>query len=167
MGQGGKAARRQVALLGLAVLAVLPPCRLVAQTPDSLNVPHIPAVVHFGKWAALGGAVGLGVLSVQRHNDANTRYDALRSRCFDFPTGCEMVGGHYADPVDEALYQDTRRLDHQAARYLIGTEALFSASMAGFIWELMHRHGAPRNIPFSPRVEAGMRAAQVGLNLRF
>jgi hypothetical protein len=115
----------------------------------------------------LGGAVWSGVLSVQRHDDANTAYNALQSRCISLPAGCTLVGGSYTDPVDEALYQDTRRLDHQASRYLIGTEALFAASMGGFVWELMHRHAAPKNIPFAPRVEAGVTTTQIGLSVKF
>ena len=159
--------RGPLVLLTLALLTAGPPGRLTAQTPDSLTIPRVPPTIRYGKWLALGASVGSALLADQRHRDANAAYDALQARCDASPGGCIVSGGRYVDPVDEGLYQDTRRLDHQAARYLIGAEALFVASAAGFVWELMHHHDEPGNIPFAPRVERTDRATQVGLSVRF
>lgn len=143
------------------------PLRLCAQTPDSLNLPHVPAVVHYGKWATLAGSIYLGVTAQQRHADANDTYNALRASCNSTPTGCSLVSGRYSDPGNEVLYQETRRLDHQAARYLIGAEALFAASAAGFVWDLIESRPRQRNIPFHPRVEPTEGATRVSLTIRF
>ena len=151
-------------LLLLGVSASRP---LGAQTPDSLHLPRISPTVHYGKWLALGGATVFGVVAAGRHHDANRAYSTLRSRCDADPTGCQLVGGRYVDPVNEGLYQDTRRLDHQAARYLIGAETLFAGAAVGFVWELMHHQGEPRNIPFEPRVDRSNDRTQLGMTFRF
>ena len=172
--RGGRSHRRTVGRSRgrtLAILALLlcasAPVRLCAQTPDSLTIPRVPPTIRYGKWLALGASIGSALLADQRHRDANAAYDALQARCDATPSGCVVSGGRYVDPVDEGLYQDTRRLDHQAARYLIGAEALFVASAAGFVWELMHHHDEPRNIPFAPRVERTDRTTEVGVSVRF
>lgn len=126
-----------------------------------------PAPIRYGKWLALGGATAFGFLAASRHHDANAAYHTLQERCDTDPIGCLLSGGRYADPANEQLYQDTRRFDHQAARYLIGAEVLFAASATGFVWELMHRHAEPKNIPFAPRVERSNDRTQVGLSVTF
>ena len=164
----GAWARGRVTLtVAATVMCASAPARLCAQTPDSLAIPRVSPTVHYGKWLALAGAAGGAVLAEQRHQDANRAFATLRGRCDATPSGCALVGGQYADPVNEALYQDTRRLDHQAARYLTGAEVLFAASAAGFIWELMHRHSEPKNIPFAPRVERTGDRTQLGMSFRF
>ena len=144
--------------------SVSSPQRPSASAPQRLSAP---APIRYGKWLALGGSLAAAFLADQRHRDANAQYDALQSRCDAVPSGCVVSGGRYVDPVDEGLYQDTRRLDHQAARYLVGAEALFAASAAGFVWELMHHHDEPRNIPFAPRVERSADRVQLGMSVRF
>ena len=158
--------RVSIAAVSLAACAYAP-MRLCAQTPDSLAIPRVAPTIRYGKWLALGGSLAAAFLADQRHRDANAQYDALQSRCDATPSGCVVSGGRYVDPVDEGLYQDTRRLDHQAARYLVGAEALFAASAAGFVWELMHHHDEPRNIPFAPRVERSADRVQLGMSVRF
>ena len=116
---------------------------------------------------ALGGSVALGVLSQRRHSDADDTFDALQLSCDTTPTGCALVNGHYLDPGNERLYQDTRRLDHEATRYLIGAETLFAAAAAGFIWELFDHRSEPKNIPLAPRIEPGPHATRVSLTVRF
>ena len=149
------------------MLGVSAPRPLGAQTPDSLAIPRVSGTIRYGKWLALGGATAFGVLAADRHHDANAAYRTLQDRCDTDPTGCLLSGGTYVDPVNERLYQDTRRLDHQASRYLIGAEALFAAGATGFVWELMHHHTEPRNIPFEPRVERSNDVTQLGVNVRF
>jgi hypothetical protein len=156
----------------VAVLVLLltagPPGRLTAQVMDSVPKPHIPPLVHYGKWATLGASVALGAMAHAKNQDAEAIYGSLRRRCFDTPANC-LIGadGRYLDPGSEALYDRTTRLDHQAARLLIGAEVSFAASAVGFVWELMHRRDKTPTIPFEPRVEQTPTATKVGLNFRF
>lgn len=155
-----------VALLGS--ICAYAPTRLSAQTPDSINRPRIPPVVRYGKWVALGGAAALGFVAHSRNQDADARYQALRDRCFDDPTFCQVgPNGHYLDPVSERLYTDTRRLDREAARFLISAEVAVAATAVGFVWEVMHREDRPPTIPFQPRIEAGLTTTRVGLTFHF
>ncbi|MBW8773103.1 MAG: hypothetical protein JF590_07440, partial [Gemmatimonadetes bacterium] len=155
-------APRGVVALAVVLLAVGPPDRLTAQTPDSLRATRIPPAVHYGKWVALGGSAVLGVLAHSKNQDAEATYQSLKDRCFSNPANCLIGGdGRYLDASSEALYDRTRVLDHQAARLLIGAEASFIASAAGFVWELMHRQDRTPTIPFEPRVEQTPTATRV------
>ncbi|MEO6067929.1 MAG: hypothetical protein ABIQ41_08120 [Gemmatimonadales bacterium] len=130
--------------------------------------PSAPALVRYGKWVALGGAAGLGIMAHSRNQDAEATYQALQDRCDGLPTACTVgAGGPYTDPVSEGLYTETRRLDRQASRLLIGAEVALAASAVGFVWELMHRQDLPPKIPFEPRVDAGISATRVGVTVRF
>ena len=145
-----------------------PPDRLTAQVVDTVPKLHIPPVVHYGKWVALGSSVVLGVMAHSRNQDAEATYQSLRDRCFATPVSC-LIGtdGRYLDPGSEGLYTETRRLDRQASRLLIGTEVTFVASAVGFVWELMHRKDTTPTIPFEPRVEQTSTATRVGVSFRF
>lgn len=147
------------------------PVRQSGEPSDTAPAPQrrsAPALVHYGKWAALGGSVVFGVLAHSRNQDAEATYQSLRDRCFADPVSC-LTGtdGRYLDPASEGLYTETRRLDRQASRLLIGAEVTFVASAAGFLWELMHRKDRTPTIPFEPRVEAGSTATRVGVTVRF
>lgn len=157
-----------LAAFGIMVLCACGPVRLCAQAPDTIPKPHIPPAVHYGKWVALGGSVVFGVMAHSRNQDAEATYRSLQDRCFDDPVSC-LIGpdGRYLDPATEGLYTETRRLDRQASRLLIGAEVTFVASAAGFIWELMHRKDQTPTIPFEPRVEQTPTATKVGLTFRF
>ena len=163
----GRAARCLTAFLVIVTFCAPAPLRLSAQTPDSLTIPRVAPAIRYGKWVALGGAVGLGVLAARKHDDANTAYNTLRARCDATPEGCLLSGGTYVDPVNEALYQRTRRLDHQAARCLVGTETLSATAALGFLWELYHHTGAPKNIPFDLQVAPGATSTRVTVALSF
>ena len=165
-------------MLILTVSACLAPSYLNAQASadplirpsaiDTVPKQPVPGYIHYGKWAALGGSVVLGVLAHSKNADAEATYQSLRQRCFDTPVDC-LVGadGRYLDVSSEALYDRTRVLDHQASRLLIGAEVSFVASAAGFVWELMHRKDQTPTIPFEPRVEQTPTATRVGLTFRF
>ena len=150
---------------------------LHCQTQDSIRIESAapqrpsaaaPALVRYGKWVALGGAFALGYQANQLHQDANDSYQALRDRCFEVPSACILTpGGRYADPVSERLFADTHDNDRRAARYLIAAEVSFAAAAAGFIWELLQREDRTPNIPFEPRVDAGMTSTRIGITVRF
>jgi hypothetical protein len=152
----------------VALFCAAAPLRLCAQSLDTIPKPRIPAYVRYGKWVALGAAAGLGATAYSRNQDAETTYETLRQRCFATPLACMLASnGTYTDPQNEALYDKTRTLDHQAARYLIGAELTFAGAAVGFVWELTHRHDKPHTIPFEPRVEQTSTATHLGLSVRF
>jgi hypothetical protein len=152
----------------VVLLTAGPPGRLTAQATDSLLTPRIPPVVHYGKWVALGGSMAFGVLAHSKNHDSEATYQSLKDRCFSAPANCLIGGdGRYVDPTSEGLYQQTRTLDRQASRLLIGAEVSFVASAAGFVWELMHRKDKTPTIPFEPRVETGPTSTRVSLTVRF
>ena len=161
----------RAALSGAFWVVLLCACatvRLCAQTLDTVPKPRVSSTVRYGKWLALGGAVALGVRANARHQEAEDTYQALRDRCFAIPSACsQFPDGHYIDPVSERMYAQTRTLDREASRYLIGAEVSFALAAAGFIWELMHREDRTPNIPFEPRVEAGATSTRIGLSVRF
>ena len=150
------------------LVCVSAPLRLCAQTIDTVPKPRVPSFVHYGKWVALGGAFALGYQANRLHQDANDSYQTLRTRCFEVAGSCnQFPDGRYADPVSEQLYRDTRDRDHQAARYLLGAEVSFAAAATGFVWELLMREDRTPNIPFEPRVDAGLTSSRIGVMVRF
>lgn len=165
---GAWARGRMTAIAILAATCAYAPARLCAQALDTIPKPRVPSLVRYGKWVALGGAAALGFVAHSRNQDAEARYQALRDRCFDDPTFCQVgPNGHYLDPVSERLYTDTRRLDREAARFLISAEVAVAATAVGFVWEVMHREDRPPTIPFQPRIEAGLTTTRVGLTFHF
>lgn len=157
--------------LGAQAPTALAPLRGSNALPDTTTPPQrrsASAFVHYGKWAALGGSVVFGVMAHSRNQDAEATYQSLRQRCFDSPVSC-LTGtdGRYLDAASEELYTETRRLDRQASRLLVGAEVTFVASAVGFVWELMHRKDRTPTIPFEPRVEQTPTATKVGLTFRF
>lgn len=159
---------RRIVVAALSFLCAAAPLRLSAQTIDTVPKPHVPSAVRYGKWLALGGAAVLGTMAHARNQDAEDNYQALRDRCFEVPNSCALdPNGQYVDPVSEGFYTETQRLDRQASRLLIGAEVALAATAVGFVWELLHRKDETPNIPFEPRVEAGMTATRVGVVVRF
>jgi hypothetical protein len=135
--------------------------------PASLR-PVVPTVVRVGKWATLAGSVLFGVAAYNAHQDAEATYDELRERCRTVDFSCLLDERNtYLDPVSEGLYDASQQADRRAARYLIGSEVLFVATAAGFIWELTHRREEPENIPFVPRVTQSRHETRVTWSLVF
>jgi hypothetical protein len=142
-----------------------------AQIVDAGTPPQrrgAPAVVRVGKWASLAGSALFGLAAYNAHQDAEASYDALRDRCRAVTFSCLLDANNtYVDPVSERLYTDSRDADRRAARYLIGSEVLFVATAAGFIWELTHREERPENIPYLPRVTQSRSETRVSWSLSF
>jgi hypothetical protein len=165
--QGGKAARRQVASALFALLAILPSCQLASQTLDTVP-KRTSFVIRYGKWAAVGASIGLGLLARDRNIQAEAAYDELNDRCFDVPESCITgPGGGYLDPVSERLYRNTVAYDKQASQFLIAAEVTFVVSVALFVYDLTGRQDRPPNIPFEPNVEYTPTATRVSLTLKF
>ena len=145
------------------LLAVLPTCRLASQTLDTVP-KRTSFVIRYGKWAALGSSIGLGLLARDRNIQAEAAYDELNDRCFQVPESCiPGPGGGYLDPVSERLYRNTVAYDKQASQYLIAAEVVFVVTVGLFVYDITGRRDRPDNIPFEPRVEYTPRGTKVGV----
>lgn len=166
---GGGALRR---CLAVGLLLGLTQARdALAQSFEDGAPPQrrsVPAPVRIGKWATLAGSVFLGISAYNAHQDAESSYDALLDRCRTVEFACLLdENNRYLDPASERLYDDSQGADRRAARYLIGSEVLFVATAAGFIWELTRREEKPENIPFVPRITQSRSETRVAWTLRF
>ena len=164
----GQGAARRLGIVLVLVASALHTGPLAGQVVDTVPKPHVPAVVHYGKWVALAGVVALGAGAKVNNDRAEESYDDLQAYCINSPASCVVgPGGGYIDPAAEALYDETTMYDRRAGRYLIAAEVTFAAAVAGFVWELIDRKENPKTIPFEPRVEYTPVATKVGVSVRF
>ena len=113
------------ALLLVCGVAIGAPTLALAQHPG----PGVPGdratwrrgVVHYGKWVAAAGAVGLTALAIKEHRYSTREWDQLlaicRARSTDCATGSD---GRYLDYQAELHYEKAIYYDHRARRRLIG-----------------------------------------------
>ena len=143
---------------------------LLAATPTLVSAQGSPPLVKYGKWAVLAASVGLNLLAADAHNDANRAFDQVEARCAT-PNNlrCDVDdAGVYIDPVTEGLFQETRRLDDRAERWLIAGEAALLGATALFIWELTRsKESPPDNEPFAPIVQEFSHGIGLGVEIRF
>ena len=163
----GTQGRRTFLGLALVLVCVSAPLRLCAQTIDTVP-KRTSFIIRYGKWAALGSAIGLGLKARDRNALAEAAYDELNDRCFDVPESCITAhNGRYLDHTSEVLYGRTVAYDKQASQYLIAAEVTFVVSVALFVYDLTDRQDRPPNIPFAPSVEYTPRGTNVGVAFRF
>ncbi len=152
--------RRAPALLLAALCALATPAR--AQDRAAPRRPS--ALVHYGKWAALGLAAGFTYLGATTHDRADRDYGDLLAYCRDSgpcPIGAD---GRYTNATAEDLYIRVRDGDRKARAWLIGGQVALLTGAAFFIVELKHGR-EPRNIPFAPYVAAGRLRTRIGLQV--
>lgn len=141
---------------------------LAAQEPAPA---HSSWLVHYGKWAAAGAAVGFAAFGIREHGYAQTQWNALIDICRNNNASCEIgANGRYVDPAAEYRYQNTITFDHRARRWLIGAQAALLSAAALFIADLQHHDTEPGNIPFHPlSIEATPTpgGARLGLRIAF
>jgi hypothetical protein len=125
---------------------------------------HSPALVRYGKWAALGLAAGLTGLGATTHNRADRDYTALLDYCRG--SGPCPIGpdGRYSDPTAEGLYVRVRDADRLARSWLVSGQFALVASAVLFVVDLK-RGKEPKNIPYSGYVAAGRYGALVGVQV--
>jgi hypothetical protein len=141
---------------------------LAAQWADSAWTRGTPFAVKYGKWAALAGAVGMGLKASAAHHDADRAFNRLRGYCDADPTRCDQrTGGAYTDPVAERYYQTALRHDRHARGWLLGGEGAVLVSAGLFVWELTRPKQPPKNIPFEPTVTHDGKRTNVGVSLAF
>jgi hypothetical protein len=153
------------ARLRVCTLLVTACCTLAAGANAQAPAPEparAPALVHYGKWAALGLAAGLTILGARTHDRADRDYTALLSYCRGSGPCPIAADGRYADPAAEALYQRVRAGDRAAGSWLIGGEVALAGGAVLFVMELLRKKG-PENIPYSPYIVAGRFGTRVGL----
>ncbi len=158
---------RRAALLLLALL--LPVLPLAAQTPaDSVFARHSPALVHYGKWAVLAAAVGMGLKAGSAHHAADRSFRQLQRYCAANDFNCsQRPDGSYYDQVAEGYYQDALAGDRHARGWLLGGEAALLGAAGLFVWELTRPKGPPDNIPFEPKISVVGPATHLGVAFRF
>jgi len=105
-------------------------------------------VVHYGKWVAVAGAIGLTALAVREHNASTREWDQLlaicRTRSSDCATGSD---GRYLDYPAELHYEKAIYYDHRARRRLIGGQLSLLTAAVLFLADL-HPGRGPGNLPF-------------------
>lgn len=124
-----------------------------------------PAPVKYGKWAVLATSIGLNILAADAHRDADRVFEEIEARCETDPSLCGVAGGSYVDPVNEALYQETLRLDRRSRTFLVTGEAAFLGAAALFIWEFARPKSPPDNVPFEPEVSVRNGVTRLGLRV--
>ena len=146
--------------------AALTPTVALAQAPDSTAYPSSPALVKYGKWVLLAGALGMGYQAMQSHHDADDAFGQLETYCFDDSTRCDRApSGKYLDPTSESYYQRSLSYDRKSRGWLIGGEVALLGAAGMFIWELSRPKRPNPNIPFEPTV--GFRGARTEFGVRF
>ena len=150
---------RVCTLLVTAGFALAPGVSAQGPAPEPARAP---ALVHYGKWAALGLAAGFTILGARTHDRADRDFSALLRYCSG-STPCPLgADGRYADPAAEAIYQRVRAGDRAAGSWLVGGEVALAGGAVLFVMELMRKTG-PENIPYSPYIVAGRFGTQVGV----
>lgn len=142
------------ALLLVCVLATGAPTLAPAQDhgpgvpPPGERGPWRHAVVHYGKWVAAAGAVGLTVLAVQQHDLSAREWDQLLAICRANNSHCATgADGRYLDYLAEFRYERAIYYDHRARRRLIGGQLSLLTAAALFLADLRPGKG-PGNIPY-------------------
>jgi hypothetical protein len=129
--------------------------------------PRAPFLVRYGKWAALGAAIGFGALSRDAHQSADAAFSRLEDYCFADLQRCKTnKRGEYLDPVSEHYYQQSVSRDQTARSWLFAAEGAVLGAAALFVWELAIPRGPPKNIPFEPKVGVVEGKTQVGVRVR-
>lgn len=138
----------------------------LAATP--IHAQEVHPLVRYGKWLLAAGALGMNYMAARAHGRADDQFKALEARCLDDHALCALdPGGGYADPTSELLFQESRRYDRQARRWLFGGEAALLGAATMFVWELTRRSPKPDNIPFEPDVRELDRAVGVGVRVNW
>ena len=156
------------ALLLVCGVAISAPTLTLAQNPG----PGVPGdratwrrgVVHYGKWVAAAGAVGLTALAIKEHSYSAREWDQLlaicRARSTDCATGSD---GRYLDYQAELHYEKAIYYDHRARRRLIGGQLSLLTAAVLFLADL-HPGRGPGNIPFKP-LQVGRTPSGDGVNV--
>ena len=154
---------RTLMLVAAAALLTLTPGPLAAQ-----EASPSPPLVKWGKWALLGGSITMNLLAADAHDAANEAFALIEDRCAADETRCiTSDDGSYLDSETESLYQQSLRYDRRARGWLVGGQGALVGAAALFIWEFTRPKSLPKNIPFEPEIEVGVRETRLGLRVGF
>ena len=153
----------------LALAAVLAAASPAAAQQPTRAATHVPAVVSYGKWLLLGGAIGFNLAALRQHRLADDSFSELAEICTaaDHARCDTGPDGSYLDPGAEAIYQRTLQADRRARVWLFAGETALLGSAAMFVWELSRPHGRDPDIPFTPRVGMSGGRTTLGLEIPF
>ena len=140
------------AALGLTLALCAP--ALAAQSAGVDSAPRAAwkhAVVHYGKWVAAAGAVGLTALAIQQHSHSNDAWNALLAICQRNSQDCAIgPDGRYAYYPSEYDYQLALYYDRRARWRLVAGQVSLLAAVGLFVVDLRGHESGPRNIPVHP-----------------
>ena len=109
------------------------------------------AVTHYGKWAAVAGAVAFTALAIDQHRHSNDAWNSLLAICRQNNQSC-VVGpdGRYRNYQSEYYYQLALYYDHRARWRLVAGQASLLVGVGLFVADLKGRSTTPPNIPVHP-----------------
>lgn len=138
-----------VLLLGLVSAGVLR-----AQTVTVDSAPRAAwkrAAVHYGKWAAVAGAVTFTALAIDQHRHSNDAWNSLLAICRQNNQSCVLgPDGRYRNYQSEYYYQLALYYDHRARWRLVAGQASLLLGVGLFVLDLKGRSTTPPNIPVHP-----------------
>ncbi len=156
------------ALLALGLAIALPAvAQAQSPSPQPRTTPWYVSVSHYGRWVALAASAGFIAVAVNRHDQASQEYQALVLFCHQQQQRCVLgTDGKYLDPVPEARFQETLKLDARAGRWIMAGQITLFAAGGMFLIDILDRDHSPKNIPYTP-FEAYAAPGRLGLQMRF
>ena len=154
--------RRSAVVVGLGLV-------LLSTAAHGQETHQSSALVHWGKWGAVGLSLTLHLLAVSANSQANQAYTTLQRSCAFDPSLCDLTSdGTYAHPGSEALYQESLHQDRRARAFLLSGEVALLGTVALFVIDLTHHKGPPPNKPFNPEITRGPHGTtHVGFRIAF
>ncbi len=122
----------------------------VAQQPPADTRPWPVDVAHLAKWPALAATGLLLARGLGESRAADRWRDSLAAACAGLDPCPRDRAGRYLLPAAEGASQAALDADGRARTWIRAGEFALVASGAMFLLDLVHRHGGPQNIPFTP-----------------
>lgn len=141
------------ARLVLLLLALAAPAAAQDSTPPRPPAGRtlVPALVHYGKWAAAASAVAFTAFALREHARSNDVWDQLVGICRANNLDCVLgADGRYENYQAELLYQKALYFDGRARRRIVVGQLSLLAAVGLFVADL--RTGAPHpgNVIYKP-----------------
>lgn len=132
--------------LTLALLSAAAGLRAQTSTVDSTpRVAWTHAAIHYGKWAAVAGAVAFTALAIEQHRHSNAAWNSLLAICNQNSQNCSIgPDGRYRNYQSEYDYQLAIYYDHRARWRLVAGQVSLLAAVGLFVADL---HGGRSATP--------------------
>lgn len=128
-------------------------------------------VAHYGKWAAVAGAVAFTAFALEQHHRSDQAWNTLIGICQANSQNCSLgADGRYVNYTSELDYQLAIYYDHRARWRLIAGQVSLLAAVGMFVVDRRRGTGTPDNIPYhavdvtlAPTIDG----ARMGLRIAF